>query len=53
MARPIFKAAVLWLVAIPAVEFVDLNDRLPQLYPGLLTSAIFAALVALVVLIAY
>ncbi len=53
MSACILKAVVLFLVAFPVVEFVDIEDRLPQLHPGVLFSAVFAALLALVVLISY
>lgn len=41
------------IFAFPVVEFVDVADRLPHLHPGLLASAIFAALLATVGVMAY
>ncbi len=53
MDASVFKTIPLSLVGIPAVEFVDIADRLPQLHPGLLASAILVALLALAVWRAY
>lgn len=41
------------MVAVPLVEFANIADRLPELHPGLLASAIFAALLAMLALWAY
>lgn len=45
----ISTAIPLLLVAVPAVEFVDIADRLPQLHPGLFASGILVAILALAV----
>ncbi|MFQ5847280.1 MAG: hypothetical protein ACE5IQ_06330 [Candidatus Methylomirabilales bacterium] len=53
MAVSVCTVLALVLVGVPAVEFVDIEDRLPQLHPGLLASVILAALLALAVWMAY
>lgn len=41
-------AMAFWLIAVPVVEFVGIEDRLPRLHPGLLFSGILVALLLLV-----
>lgn len=41
------------MVAVPLVEFANIADRLPELHPGLLASAMFAALLAMLALWTY
>lgn len=44
MGAIVSAAIAFWLVAVPIVEFVGIEDRLPRLHPGLLASALFVAL---------
>ncbi|MFQ5657673.1 MAG: hypothetical protein ACE5G5_09050 [Candidatus Methylomirabilales bacterium] len=53
MAELVFKPVVWLLMAYPAVEFVEIEERLPHLHPGLLASTIFVALLVLLALWAY
>lgn len=54
MGGSIVSAAIaFWLVAVPIVEFVDIEDRLPRLHPGLLASALFVTLLFFYVLLRY
>ena len=53
MAELAFKAFVWLLLAYPAVEFVEIEERLPHLHPGLLASMIVVALLVLFALWGY
>lgn len=52
MAELVLTAFVL-LLAYPAVEFVEIGDRMPDMHPGLLASTITLALLVLFGLWAY
>jgi hypothetical protein len=53
MLGSVSTAIALWLVAVPVVEFVGIEDRLPRLHPGVLASALFVALLFFYVLMRY
>lgn len=53
MAELAFKAFVCLLMAYPAVEFVEIEERLSHLHPGFLASTIVAALLVLFAFWAY
>ena len=46
-------AIAFWLIAVPIVEFVGIEDRLPRLHPGLLASALLVALLFFSVFMRY
>ena len=53
MAECAIQAFVWLLMAYPAVEFVEIEERLPHLHPGFLASIIVVALLVLFALWAH